>query len=408
MKTTRSSGLPLIDNRTARLLFLERHGLAASPSRKQTKTDLLDLIERIGFVQVDSINTVERAHHMILFSRNQTYRRRHLNALLERDRALFENWTHDAAIIPTRFYPYWALRFEREAERLRARWRKWRRDGFEDMFEQVLAQVRDRGPVMAREVGENETKGGGGWWDWHPSKTALEYLWRTGALAVHRREGFQKVYDLAERVIPNQHRAAESDHAAFVHWACDGALERLGFATSGELAAFWGGVSPAEAADWCARGLGRSLVEVALESADGSRPRSVFMRPERLDTLSDVPPPPNRIRALSPFDPLIRDRQRTGRLFGFDYRIEVFVPAPKRRYGYYVFPLLEGGRLIGRIDMKCRRQAGTLSVSGLWMEAGVKWGAGRRDRLEAELDRVRRFVDCDRVEFDDGWVKGRD
>ncbi len=405
MNTIGPRGLPLIDNRTARWLFLDRHGLSQSPALKQSKAGLLALIERLGFVQVDSINTVERAHHMILFSRNQTYRREHLQSLLERDRTLFENWTHDAAIIPTRFYPYWRHRFEREAARLKARWRNWRRDGFEQKFDQVLSRVRDRGPTMAREVGDGEHRSGAGWWDWHPSKTALEFLWRTGSLAVDCRAGFQKVYDLAERVIPDGLRDGGIDEAVFVEWKCASALQRLGVATPGELAAFWGVLSPDEARDWCARRLETELVEVAVETADSGNPRRLLACPELLDALGDLPPPPSRIRVLSPFDPMIRDRQRTARLFGFDYRIEVFVPAAKRRYGYYVFPLLEGDRLIGRLDMKRQGQSGVLSVNGLWLEPGVRLGSGRMDRLEAELDRVRRFVCCDRVEMANGWLK---
>ena len=118
---------------------------------------------------------------------------------------------------------------------------------------------------------------------------------------------------------------------------------------------------------------------------------------------TEPPEPPGRIRVLSPFDPALRDRKRAERLFGFSYRIEVFVPAPKRKYGYYVFPLLEGGRLIGRIDMKAERDADALSVSGLWPEPGVRLSAGRMARLEAELERQRRLAGVGRVVFTDGW-----
>ena len=405
MHTSGPTGTTLIDNRTARWLFLERHGLSRSPALKQSKSELLALIEGLGFVQVDSINTVERAHHMILFSRNQTYRREHLQSLLEQDRTLFENWTHDAAIIPTRFYPYWRHRFQREAARLHARWRSWRRDGFEQMFDQVLNRVRDHGPTMAREVGDGERRGGAGWWDWHPSKTALEFLWRTGSLAVDSRTGFQKVYDLAERVIPDDLREGALDESVFVDWKCASALARLGIASPAELAAFWGVLSPEEVKEWCAPRLKTELVEVTVETAGSAGPRRLLARPELLDAVADLPPPPRRVRVLSPFDPMIRDRKRTALLFGFDYRIEVFVPAAKRRYGYYVFPLLEGDRLIGRLDMKRQGQSGVLSVNGLWLEPGVRLGAGRMDRLEAEIDRVRRFVCCDRVEMANGWLK---
>ena len=118
-----------------------------------------------------------------------------------------------------------------------------------------------------------------------------------------------------------------------------------------------------------------------------------------------MPEPPARIRTLSPFDPLLRDRNRAQRLFGFDYRIEVFVPEAKRRYGYYVFPLLEGDRLIGRIDMKHERQAGVLRVKGLWLEPKVRRSHGRMDGIAAELERMRHFTAADRVAFDDGYLK---
>ena len=396
----------VIANTTARRLFLERQGLARAPHRKLSQEGLLDLIDQLGFVQVDSINTVERAHHQILFSRNQTYRQKQLARLHERDAAVFENWTHDASIIPTAFYPYWRPKFAREAARLRARWRKWRRDGFEEVLDQVLRQVTDDGPVMARDLGNGEKKNAGGWWDWHPSKTALEFHWRTGALAVARREGFQKVYDLTERVIPEAHRTHEPDDAEFVDWACRSALDRLGFATSGELAAFWALVTPDEAKRWCREKLeAGEIIEVLAAPADGGKPRAAYAWSDLPDRLDDVPEPPARIRTLSPFDPLLRDRNRAQRLFGFDYRIEVFVPEAKRRYGYYVFPLLEGDRLIGRIDMKHERQAGVLRVKGLWLEPKVRRSRGRMDGIAAELERMRRFTAADRVAFDDGYLK---
>ena len=124
-----------------------------------------------------------------------------------------------------------------------------------------------------------------------------------------------------------------------------------------------------------------------------------------LQQADEAPDPPGRIRVLSPFDPMLRDRKRTERLFGFHYRIEVFVPEAKRQYGYYVFPLLEGDRLIGRIDMKCRRDPGTLTVSSLWLEPKIKPTKGRLQKLEAELERLGRFSDCRTVCFEDGWLK---
>ena len=374
---------------------MARQGLCTQPRAKLTDDGLCDLIRGLGFVQVDSINTVARAHHMILFARNQTYRPQQLTRLLEKDRALFEHWTHDASVIPVEFYPYWRYRFERDREALLARWRKGRHEGFEEIFDAILAQVTRNGPTMARDVG-SQRKTGRGWWDWHPEKTALEYHWRTGSIAIAAREGFQKVYDLTERVIPENHRRELVSEVDFIDWACRSALDRLGTATTGEIAAFWDLVTPKESATWCKAALATGeLMEVLVDCCDERRPTKAFSFSDLPDQLNDLVEPPDRLRVLSPFDPLIRDRKRCFRLFGFDYRIEIFVPKHKRRYGYYVFPLLERDRFVGRIDMI--HKDGELTVTGFWPEPGVKMGKGRCAALEAELERHRRFIGADRV-----------
>jgi uncharacterized protein YcaQ len=395
-----------LSNREARRLFLNLHGLSEPAHRKISATELETRIEQIGFVQVDSINTVARAHHMILHARNRTYRPEQMVQLLEQDRSMFENWTHDASIIPSRYYSYWQPRFRKTAEKLRNRWRKYRRPGFEAEVESILDRITVSGPVMARELGGDQPKQATGWWNWHPSKTALEYLWRTGVLAVARREGFQKVYDLTERVIPEEHRVHEPDEATAVEWACRSAFERLGFASPGEIAGFWESISAAEAADWCGENLGKGLRRIEVESGDGTKPREVYAVEDIFDRTADAPDPIPALRVLSPFDPMIRDRARAKRLFGFDYRIEVFVPGAKRRYGYYVFPLLEGSRFIGRIDMKHQRQEGNaLHVTGLWLEPGVRFGKARETALDAALDRMRRFCGADLVTFANGYLR---
>jgi len=396
--------LPQLANPAARRLFLHAHALAEPPVGPASGADLAALIDRLGFVQIDSINTVARAHHMILHSRRQSYRPEHLTPLLERGRSLFEHWTHDAAILPTRHFGHWRHRFSRDAVRLHANWRAWFRPGYEAQFDTILRRIADHGAVTASEVRGGEVKGGeGGWWDWHPSKTALEWLWRTGALMITRRDGFQKVYDLTERVIPDAARWAAPDLATTVDWACDAALDRLGFATPTEIAAFWRAVTPAEAQDWCrvAKAQG-GLIEIAVAGADGAL-RRCLARPDVLAAAAAAPEPPARLRILSPFDPVLRDRARAERLFGFHYRIEVFVPEARRRYGYYVFPVLEGARLIGRADVKAWRDEGVLRLSAFWPEPGVTLGPGRVARLEAELDRLARFAGCARAVLMPGW-----
>ena len=397
--------LPLLSNATARRIFLDRHALAEAPAGPAKGADLAALIRRIGFVQVDSITTVERAHHMILFARRQSYKPENLKHLLERDRALFEHWTHDASVLPVEVFPHWQHRFARDADRLRDNWRSWFRDGYESKFDEILNRIAKEGPVTSTDVGVGEARGKGGWWDWHPSKTALEWLWRTGALSITRRDGFQKVYDLTERVIPDCHRTTMTDLQTTTDWACSSALDHLGFATAGELAAYWNAVPIADARQWCRSELaGHRLVEIALQTADGTC-RPAFARPA---ILAETPPePPNRIRILSPFDPALRDRKRAEQLFGFHYRIEVFVPEVKRIYGYYVFPILEGAKILGRIDMKAYRSRRVLEVRAIWMEADCRLTLSRKAKLESELHRIARFADCDRVDYLPGWVRDR-
>ncbi len=393
-----------IPNALARRIFLDRHALAEPPTGPATGAQLHALIDRLGFVQVDSITTVERAHHMILWARRQTYRPAALARLLERDRTLWEHWTHDASILPVATFPHWRPRFADNRARLVAQWTGWQRDGFAGKFDTVLARIADHGPVTAAEVGEGEVRGKGGWWDWHPSKAALEYLWHVGELAITRREGFRKVYDLTERVIPAAVRAVDPGPEATVDWACRAALARLGFATSSEIAAFWKAVTPEVARAWVAAALARGEVEeVLVEGADGAPRRSVAFPGLAQET---PPEPPARMRILSPFDPALRDRARAGRLFGFHYRIEVFVPEAQRRWGYYVFPVLEGARLAGRVDAKARRGDGVLAVRAFWPETGQRMGRARVAALEAALGRLAAFAGCDAVDFASDWLRG--
>lgn len=394
-----------LNNLSARKLFLHRHALSGLPPAQAKGADLAALITQLGFVQLDSIATVERAHHMILFARRPAYRPPALGRLLKHDRAIFEHWTHDASVIPVQFFPYWRLKMARDADRLAKQWKLWQRHGVDEKSDAVLAQITNHGPVCSSDVRDDPARKGDGWWDWHPAKTALEYQWRCGTLSVTHRHNFQKHYDLTERVIPQQYRDHTPDPDHTIDWACNAALDRLGFATTGELAAFWDIITPAEARNWAAQQQKTgALAAVEIENADGSI-RTHLARPDIIESARNTPDPTGRIRVLSPFDPALRDRKRAERLFNFQYRIEVFTPAPKRKYGYYVFPLIEGSNLIGRIDMKAHRDQSTLRITAVWPEQGVKFGKLRQKRLDSELARVARFAGCDRVEYLDDWLR---
>ncbi len=394
---------PVVSARTARRLLREAQGLLGDPGRRATPGPTPGLVRRtihqLGYVQVDTINVLERAHHLTLASRLDGYRPAQLDRLLARQRAVFEHWTHDASIIPIEFFPYWKIRFKRYERRGvgHAWWQERIGDDPGKHIRRVLRRIEREGPLRSADF-EQPIECGRGWWDWKPDKVALEYLWRSGRLSITRREGFQKVYDLTRRVYPEALALPRPREREHLDWACTEALRRLVIATSTELAAFWRAVTAPEARAWCAAAIrdGRAA-EVTVEPAGGGRPWRAVALPEYQDRAAKLPEAPRRIRLLSPFDPVVRDRRRAQRLFAFDYRFEGFTPLPSRRFGYYVLPILEGDRLVGRLDPKLHRDRGELEIKGLWWEPGVKPTRARRGLLDEALQRLAGFVGAERV-----------
>ncbi len=393
-----------ISTATARRLFLGAQGLLADPARpknKDTRTALVKLIEQMGFVQLDSINYVERAHHLTLGSRLDDYRHEHFTHLLETDRHLFEHWTHDASAIPTAWFAHWKPRFTHYETKLQQG--RWWGSRLGERPEKTLSQVRERiareGPLRSQDF-EHDRKGqAAGWWDWKPQKAALEYLWFSGELMVTRREKFQKVYDLTERVLPHCAALAQPSEAEHIEWACRTAFERLVIATPKEVAEFWRAITLVQARQWCAQAAkSGEVVAVTVESANGEKPRPSFALNDWQARLRKLPDAPERMRLLSPFDPVIRDRARAARLFNFDYRFEAFVPEPKRQYGYYVLPILEGEQLVGRIDPKFHRERDTLEVRKVYWEPSVKVTKARRKKLDEALMRLANLIGATNVE----------
>src|SRR5277367_4882200 len=336
--------VPLVPAAAARRLFLGAQALLDEPARPATKTALRRLITALGFVQVDSINAVARAHHLVLHARLDGYQPRALTGLLERDRFLFEHWTHDAAAIPTAWYAHWKPRFARDRRRIaeNAWWKRLLGPDAATVVDRAKERVAREGPLSVAAF-DQKASTGGGFWAWTPEKAALEYLWRTGELAVHGRDGFQKVYDLSERVHPELHACEAPPPGEHLAWAGTTAAARLVIFTPTELAHYWGAISLAEARSWCAGAVrAGTIAAVEVEGADGSAPQPAFALADWEARWALLPPAPPRIRLIAPFEPVVRDRARCLRRFGIEYRIEAFTPVKKRRYGYYVLPVLEG------------------------------------------------------------------
>ena len=353
-------------------------------------------IDQLGYVQIDSINVLERAHHLTLFARLPGYDRKVLTQLLEKRRSAFEHWTHDASIIPSRWFRYWRLRFPRAAKRIRSNawWNERLGNEPTRAINYVLKRIEREGPLMAKDFEHDRRGESGTWWDWKPAKAALEFLWRTGKLAVTARRNFHKVYDLTDRVLPAEVLAQPiPSKDEYIEWACRTALDRLAFATPGEIAAFFRAVSPPDAKTWCVNALKRGHIsEVVVESVDGSKPRRAYAVVDWEKRLAKSKPPPDEIRLLCPFDPVLRDRKRAKRLFDFDYTFEGFVPPAKRIYGYYVLAILQGDGLIGRLDPKLHRDRKQLEIKGVWWEPKVKVTKARRKELQNAVELLAQFV----------------
>jgi uncharacterized protein YcaQ len=374
-----------ISNRDARRLWLARTLLTAAPRAP------LEIVRGLGFLQIDTIRNVARAQDHILWSRAGSYREDKVWPLLK-SRALFEHYTHDASLIPTEVLPYWTRRFRHLGARTARS--AWFHSGLaREEIRAIRARIEAEGPLSTHAF-DTRIEGPREMWARPPHKKALDQMWYAGELATAHREGFVKFYDLGSRVFPGgiDHGRSEAEQ---VDWLNARALHHLGLATGSELMKFWGAVTPGEVKRW----LGRAgLVPLEVETAAGGSYRG-FGPPDIEARLAAAPAPGTRVRLINPFDPAIRERDRLERLFGFAYRNEMFVPRAQRVFGYYVYPLLEGDHFIGRIELRAERAAGTLRVAGYWPEPGLRSSAARARRIEAELDRFRRFAGLARVDW---------
>ncbi|CUH62965.1 hypothetical protein TG4357_00400 [Thalassovita gelatinovora] len=381
-----------ISNRDARHLWLAAHGLATTPTGQ---FDPITLVRNLGFVQLDTIQVVARAHHHILWSRNQNYREPMLETLLAKNRSVFEHFTHDASVLPMEFLPMWQRQFRRMKEKIeRSSWYGGKPSA--TLRDAIKRRIADEGPLSTHAF-DTKIEGPREMWRRPPHKLALDYMWYSGELTTSHRDGFTKYYDLSDRVFPADLRDRDMADRDQIDWLCRAALDRIGFGTLGEVRKFWDAVDGKEVTDWAARET-KALISVEVQSADGRWTKAKAC-PDIETRLQNCPAPTSRLRILNPFDPAIRDRTRLKRLFGFDYTVEMFVPAQKRQWGYYVFPVLEGSRFVGRLEAKADRSSGTLNVLNYWPEPEVAHTAKRAEKLDAELSRFSRLAGLDAVSW---------
>jgi len=363
----------------ARRIALAAQGFGAPKRPIAGWAPLGRTLDRIALHQIDSVNVLVRAHYLPAFSRLGPYDRALIDRAAwgrKRERRLFESWAHEASLLPLAFQPLLRWRMA-EAERGEGGWKSLRVFAHErrGQADAVLARIRDEGPMTASDFEGGASRSG--WWEWSETKRVLEWLFWSGRITTAtRRGGFTRVYDLTERVIPPAILALPTPSPAEAHRALVARAARaLGVATAGDLRDYFR-LKPDDA-----RGAIETLVEdgtllpVRVEGwSQGAFLHAEVRRPRRIEGQA----------LLAPFDPLIWERGRAERLFGFRYRIEIYTPAPKRQHGYYVLPFLMDEALVARVDLKADRQAGRLMVHKIGIEREAP--AETRERLAAELD----------------------
>ncbi len=345
----------------ARALALSAQGFdVGRPLAAPRVEDVLATVERVRLLQLDSVNVLVRAHYLPLFSRLGPYDPALLDQLTYERRALFEFWAHEASILPVRFHPLLRWRMERKAWPSLDRIRRKR----PEYVEAVLRELATRGPLGTSDL----TDGGGragAWWGWGEGKHVLEWLFATGRVTTAARRRFERIYDLAERVLPADVLAATTPAADDAKRAL--LLESaaaLGVGTAGDLADYFRLHRPTA----------RTLVEGLAAEGRLERVRVEGWKDSafRLPGTRAPGRVPRATALVSPFDSLVFERARTERLFGFHYRLEIYTPAAKRRYGYYVLPFLLDGAIVSRLDLKADRERGRLLVRAAHLEPGAE------------------------------------
>lgn len=377
-------GLPL-----ARRIALAAQGFGRSRPETPDIGHLRRTVERLHLHQIDSVNVLSRAHYLPAFSRLGSYDRADLDTLSwgpKRQRKLFEYWAHEASLLPFDIHPLLRWRMA-SADRGETGWGRMRLYATERRAEAMalLERIRQEGPLAASDFEAH--KGQSGWWEWSDTKRALEWLFWAGHITTAtRRRSFERVYDLTERVFPGAVLAVPTPSEADAHRTLiERAARAHGIATDKELRDYFR-QSPEQARPAIAA-LAEDgvLVPVAIEGKRHAWLHREARRPRRIEARA----------LLAPFDPLIWERDRTERLFGFHYRIEIYVPAERRRHGYYVLPFLLGDRLAARVDLKADRTASRLIVQSLHLEAEAP--SHTREALKAELDEMARWLGLEGV-----------
>lgn len=372
----------------ARYLALINQGLDNYRQHK-TKKDLLNIITKLGYVQIDTISIIERAHKHILWTRFPGYRNDMLDELIDKDKKVFEFWDHAAAYLPMKFYRFSLPRKKMYAEKYKT-WEKKNKK----LLKYILERISAEGPLQSRDF--DDPKKRGLWWDWKPAKEGLEFLFHTGRLIARARNNFQKVYDLPERFLT---AAVNKEMPTYEELAEHLIMKSI---TSGGITA--------ENEFTYLRYHNRNITKkVLIDLTENSKiipvkisndEKTIYYSTTKiLNKLNNAFKFSNDVYILSPFDNLVIQRGRLKKIFGYDYVIECYLPAHKRKFGYFCLPVLYGDKIAGKIDARADRKTGELTVINEFWETGVKTNKDFRNIYLNKLNELALFTGCYIVKY---------
>lgn len=370
-----------------RRLALSSQGLLAAQPFGSGLAGTRSAISHIGYVQIDSISVVERAHHHVLFSRVPNFTPDMTNTLLLAG-DVFEYWSHAAAFLPIADFRF-SLPYKQAIKSGQVHWYK---NPDQKLMTELLARIRADGPLRSRDLESKRVKKGAGWWDWKPAKKALEQLYMQGDLMVCDREGFQKAYDLTERVLPAGVDATMPSTDEFAAHLLEQQLRCHGLVSLKGLTYLRRNTALRKAMKTllAVRVANGDLEQIELSNGEP------FLLPAGI-LESPLPRLSKRLKILSPFDNAVIQRDRLKALFQFDYQIECYVPEAKRQYGYFSLPLLYGDVFIGRMDCKAHRKDRLLEIKALHFETHAFDNDEVIAAFAAAITPFREFQQCDRV-----------
>ncbi len=386
-----------ISKTQARRIALKTQLLDGRNRLPKGKEGIARAIEQLGYIQIDTISVIERAHHHTLWTRRPDYHPRHLDQLLSRDRRVFEYWGHAASYLPMSDYRFYLPKMKSFHNPKQAWYKNWK-NKYGHLVGETIERIRNEGPLASKDFALPEHAGRGTWWDWKPYKVALELLFWRGDLMIAERRNFSRIYDLTERVLPDGTDTRSPDDDELGRFFVRRALNCFGLALEKEIHDYIHAadkkVLSAALREMVASG------EVTRVQIDGESGQKNYALTDRIESLTKLRQALPRMFLLSPFDNHVIQRRRLGRLFDFDYSLECYTPAAKRRHGYFVLPILWGENIIGRLDPKADRQSATLIVRHVGLEDGADPTDGFIPALAEKLWDLARFNNCEKVSIE--------